>query len=143
MSHSLVGEDSLSDRLFWSSHANPWSVWTLVVAYPTLVIALYRRQRSLLFGTLAFVALNPLVFGEPADDSAWATRVVLGEKVWLDAGIRSSPLDALFVALTAPVHLGTIRSAIRRRPVRTTVGTVVSLLCMLLFFHRMVELYER
>lgn len=141
MNTRLLG-DGFADRFLWSRHANPWSVWTLVVAYPTLMLAVYRRRWSLLLGTLSFVAVNPLVFSEPDDDSAWATRVVLGEKVWLEEGILSSPLDALFVALTAPIHLWTIRSAVNQRPVRTTIGTALSLLSMLLFFGRMVALYE-
>ncbi|ELZ27150.1 hypothetical protein C474_17419 [Halogeometricum pallidum JCM 14848] len=132
----------LAKQFFWTRHANPGSVWTLVGAYPVLVAAVYRRDRRLLAGTLLFVAANPLLFSEPDDDAAWATRVVLGERVWLDRGLLSSPGDALFVALMAPVFLSTLRAAAERRSLRTAVGTAVSLVVMFLFFDRMARLYE-
>ncbi|MFC4436531.1 MULTISPECIES: DUF6653 family protein [Natrialbaceae] len=132
---------SLSERYFWSRHANPGSVWTFVLAYPTLVLAIYRRDRRLLLGTLGFVAVNPLLFAPPADDEAWATRVVLGERAWLEQGSFFSA-NALFVAASAPVYLYTLRAAVQRRPLGTAGGTVLSLLLMLLFFRRMARLYE-
>jgi hypothetical protein len=131
------------ERYFWARHANPGSVWTLVAAYPVLVLALYRRSRPLLGATLLFVLLNPLLFSPPDDDGAWATRVVRGERVWLDRGLGSSPGDLLFVTLAAPLYLFTIRAAVDRRPVHTAVGTAVGLVLMLLFFGRMARQYER
>jgi hypothetical protein len=141
MGARLVPRDRLVDRLFWSRHANPWSVWTLVVAYPTLVLALYRRNRPLLAGTLVFVVVNPLVFAPPETDDAWATRVVLGERVWLERKSLFSA-DALFATASAPVYLFTLRAAVERRPIRTAVGTVASMALMLLFFDRMARRYE-
>ncbi|MDS0298026.1 hypothetical protein NDI76_04665 [Halogeometricum sp. S1BR25-6] len=129
-------------RFFWSRHENPGSVWTLVCAYPVLVAALYRRDRRLLLGTLLFVAANPFLFSEPDGDAAWATRVVRGEQTWLDRGLRSSPVDVLFVCLAAPLYLSTLRAAAERRPVETAFGTVASVLVMLLFFDRMARLYD-
>ncbi|WP_254864155.1 DUF6653 family protein [Halovivax gelatinilyticus] len=129
------------DRFFWSRHANPASVWTFVAAYPTLVLAIYRRDRPLLAGILLFVVINPLVSSPPKRDDAWATRVVLGERVWLEQGILSSK-ETLFTAACAPVFLYTIRSASRRDPVRTVGGTVASMVLMFVFFGRMVSLYE-
>lgn len=131
----------LVDRLFWSGHANPWSVWTFVLAYPTLVYAIYRRHRPLLAGTLLFVALNPVLAPPPADDRAWATRVVLGERVWLEEGVGPSR-DLLFAALAAPIYLFTLGSAAQRRPVRTAFGVVASMVAMLLFFDRMAGRYD-
>jgi len=139
-----VGEGrtgSVVDRLFWSGHANPWSVWTFVLAYPTLVYAIYRRHRPLLVGTLLFVALNPVLAPPPADDRAWATRVVLGERVWLEGGVWPSR-DLFFAVLAAPIYLFTLGSAARRRPARTAVGVVASVAAMLLFFDRMAGRYD-
>ncbi|WP_394349511.1 DUF6653 family protein [Natronococcus pandeyae] len=137
-----ISIDSLVDRFFWSGHANPTSVWTYVVAYPTLILAIYRQNRPLLAGILLFVGINPLVAPPPENDDAWATRVVLGEQVWLEQGILSSK-ETLFTAVCAPIYLYTIRAAIERDPVRTVVGTVVSMVLMFLFFSRMVSLYEK
>lgn len=129
-------------RVLWSRHANPRSVWSLVVAYPLLVLAIYLRRRSLLVGTLLFVLVNPLLFSPPDDDDAWATRVVLGEQVWLDRGSPAS-VDTLFVAVSAPVYLYTLSAAAGRRPAGTALGTVASMVLMFLFFERMTRLYER
>ncbi len=133
--------DRLTDRLFWSRHANPWSVWTYVLAYPTLVLAIYRRDRRLLAGTLAFVAVNPLLFRPPETDEAWATRVVLGEQVWMDRGSVLST-TTLLTAGSAPVYVFTLRAAAKRDALGTVVGTLASMALMLLFFGRMARLYE-
>ncbi|WP_255169351.1 DUF6653 family protein [Natrononativus amylolyticus] len=131
----------LENRRFWSRHANPWSVWTLVLTYPVLILAVYRRDRLLAAGALGFVIANPLVFSPPRDDEAWATRVVLGERVWIERGLLASR-ETLFTAICVPIYLYTIRAAVERQPVRTAVGTGVSLLVMVVFFGQMVRLYE-
>lgn len=136
-----VRNGGFADRLFWSRHANPASVWSLVLAFPTLIVALYRRSVPLAAGTLLLVAANPILLSPPEVDDAWATRVVLGERVWVEEGVWPSA-DAVFAAACAPVYLYTIRSAVRRRPLSTTAGTVVSLVLMLVFFGRMVRRYE-
>ena len=136
------GTGGLADRLFWSGHANPWSVWTFVLAYPTLVYAIYRHHRPLLVGTLLFVVLNPILAPPPKDDDAWATRVVLGEQAWLEDGVWPTG-DLLFAVLAAPVYLFTLGAAAKRQPIRTVVGTLLSLVVMLLFFARMARRYDR
>ena len=141
--HDPPVQEGVVERYFWARHANPGSVWTLIAAYPVLVLALYRRSRPLLGATLLFVLLNPLLFPPPDDDGAWATRVVRGERAWLDRGLRSSPVDLLFVTLAAPLDLLTLRAAVDRRPVRTAAGTAVGLALMLLFFGRMARQHER
>jgi hypothetical protein len=134
-------DDRLRDQYFWSGHANPWSVWTFVIVYPMLILAIYRRNRTLLTGILLFVAINPLVFSPPPDDHSWATRVVLGERVWLEHGNLWST-NTLFTAASAPVYLLTLKSAVEQRRLRTAVGTVASMILMFVFFQRMVQLYE-
>jgi hypothetical protein len=128
-------------EFLWSRHANPWSVWTAVVAFPLLVLALYRRSRLLLGGVLLFVPLNPLLFRPPSDDRAWATRVVLGEQVWLDRGVLPSK-EAAMAAASAPVYLATFGAALRKSRWGTLGGIVLSMTLMLLFFARMVRLYD-
>lgn len=129
-------------RYFWERHASPRSVWTLVATYPLLVLAVYRRGQRLLVATLLFALVNMFGHDPPADDSAWATRVVLGERVWLDRGLASSPGDLLCVTVTAPVYLFTLRAAVRQQPLKTAVGTSCSLVVMLLFFARLERLYD-
>jgi hypothetical protein len=141
MAHRVVRADGFTKRYFWSRHANPRSVWTLIAAYPALILGIYWRHRPLLAGTLLFVAINPLVFEPPDNDEAWATRVVLGEQVWFDRGLLSSPKDVVFVAFAAPIYPYTLRVALERRPIETVLSTAVSVLSMFVFFDRMARLY--
>jgi hypothetical protein len=130
----------MSDVL-WSRHANPWSVWTAVVAFPLIVLALYRRSRALFAAVLVLGPLNPLLFRPPADDRAWATRVVLGEQVWLDRGVLPSR-EAALAAASAPVFVATLGAGVRRSRWGALGGSVLSILLMLIFFARMVRLYD-
>jgi len=133
---------SRANEVFWKPHSSPRSVWPLVAAYPVLILAIYRRSRLLLVGTLLSVAANLLVVSPPETDDAWATRVVLGERVWLERGLASSPRDLGVTAVGAVVNLYTLRAAVRRQPVRTGLGVVASMALTFLFFDRMVRLYE-
>jgi hypothetical protein len=110
-------------------------------AYVALVLALYRRDRRLLVAVLVLVAAGPLLTSRPTDDTAWGTRVVLGERVLLARGGRS-PLDLLLAACFAPVPFLTARAALRGRRVRTALLTGWMLLGMLLFFGRMARVYD-
>ncbi|QLH80419.1 DUF6653 family protein [Halosimplex pelagicum] len=134
---------TLADRYFWERHANPRSVWTLLVTYPVLVAAVYRRDRRLLACVVAFAALNPLLFPPPEDADAWTTRVVLGERAWMDDGLRSSSANAAFVALGAPLNVFTLRAAAKRRLLPTVAGTAASLAVSLLFFRQLARYYDR
>jgi len=135
--------DSVFDRYFWRPHSHPHTVWALPVAYLALLLALYRRDRVALTGTLLFVAAHPFVVSPPADDSAWGTRVVRGERQWLADGLLSSPLDLLVVLVGAPLNLFTLRAAIRRQPLRLVVGAALSVAFTFVFFERMARLYDR
>ena len=128
---------------FWEPHASPRSVWPLVAAYPLLLFAVYRRDPRLLGGTLLGVVANLLLVSPPETDEAWATRVVLGERVWLDRGLDSEPGTLGLLAVGGAVHLATMRAALRQDRLRTLVGGVASMLLMLVLFDRMVRLYER
>jgi hypothetical protein len=128
---------------FWEPHASPRSVWPLVAAYPLLLFAVYRRNPRLLGGTLLGVVANLLLVSPPETDEAWATRVVLGERVWLDRGLDSEPGTLGLLAVGGAVHLATMRAALRQDRLATLVGGAASMLLMGLFFDRMVRLYDR
>ncbi|MFZ5736703.1 MAG: DUF6653 family protein [Pseudomonadota bacterium] len=73
----------------WKRHANPWSVWTRYAAFPVLVLAVWSRDWigwwSLLpVGlTIAWLAYNPRAFPPPASTDSWASKAVLGERIWV------------------------------------------------------------
>lgn len=80
------------DERTWARHANPWSVWTRNTALPLLVLAIWSRA-WLGWWSIAPVAiavlwtwLNPRLFPVPPSTDNWASKAVLGERVWLRRG---------------------------------------------------------
>jgi hypothetical protein len=137
------GLGEVVETAFWDPHASPASVWGLIATYPLVVVAVYRRSWPLFVATLCSVVVNLRIPSPPEDDTAWATRVVLGERVWLDRGLSSQPTALAVTGVGAAVQLYTLRAALARRPGRTVLGTVASVLSMFVFFEQMVRLYER
>jgi len=77
------------DDAGWARHANPWSAWSrALTALPVLVAAIWSRvwwgpwSLVAVAVALAWIWLNPRAFGPAADDSAWMTKGVLGERLW-------------------------------------------------------------
>lgn len=135
--HTPLDTDAL-----WNRHENPVSVWWLVLLYPVFVLALYRRSKPLAGVVLTSLAANIFLVAPPDADDAWATRVVRGERVWIDRHLRSSDAGLALTVIGAVVNVYTLRAALHRRPVRTALGTVASMVLMVLFFDRMADLYE-
>lgn len=129
-------------RLLWERHTNQWSVWMLVATYPALIAALYRRSLPQFLATLLLVPLGVLPFRPARHDRAWATRVVLGEQVWMRERTLASK-EMLLTAGSVPVHLFTFASALRQQRVRTLLGVAASMTLMLVFFELMANVYER
>jgi hypothetical protein len=78
------------DERTWARHANPWSVWTRYTVLPLLTAAVWSRA-WLGWWALVPVALavawtwvNPRLFAPPASTASWASKAVLGERVWLN-----------------------------------------------------------
>lgn len=78
------------DAESWARHANPWSVWTRVLTpLPLLSLAIASRV-WIGWSALAALALvclwiwwNPRAFAAPKSLESWASRGVLGERVYL------------------------------------------------------------
>jgi hypothetical protein len=86
----------MSERT-WAAHANPWSVWTRIPILPLLALSVFARTWigwwfllpvALLVGW-AFV--NPRIFPPPHSLEGWASRGVLGERIWLERNRRALP----------------------------------------------------
>ncbi|SCZ64079.1 hypothetical protein SAMN04488118_105184 [Epibacterium ulvae] len=82
----------------WMKHANPWSVWTRYSVLPLIVFAFWSR---LWIGwwclipagaALLWVFLNPIVFNRPKSTKNWASKAVLGERVYLNRDIVEIPV---------------------------------------------------
>lgn len=77
------------DEATWMRHANPWSVWTRVPILPLLCLAIWARAWIGVWCLLPIALLllwtwiNPRAFPVPASTRSWASRAVMGERVWL------------------------------------------------------------
>jgi hypothetical protein len=82
----------------WMRHSNPASVWTRFAVLPMLVGSIWSRKwigrRSLipLAVSSAWLVVNPLFFRPPRSTKNWASRGVLGERIWTE-GDRSELPD--------------------------------------------------
>ena len=74
----------------WQRHANPLSVWTRFAVLPLLALAVWSRDwigwwsLAAVVLVLAFMLVNPLLFGEPRSTRNWASKGVFGEHIWSD-----------------------------------------------------------
>jgi len=72
----------------WMRHANPVSVWTRFAVVPLLVLAVWSRvwigwwSVLAVVATLVFMVVNPLLFPVPRSTRNWASKGVLGERIW-------------------------------------------------------------
>lgn len=74
----------------WEKHSNPWSVWTRYSVLPIIVVAFWSRTWigwwCLVPGILSILWMffNPVFFEKPASTKNWASRAVLGERVYMN-----------------------------------------------------------
>jgi hypothetical protein len=127
--------------MIFARHSNPWSAWTRLFSAPLLFVPVWNRswRQGALLGV--WLIANPVVFAEPKDDEAWATRAMLGEEMW----ITKRPLDramALNVAATT-LGLGGVWGALRRRPLPTFMCAVGQAAMLLAYWREMALYYER
>lgn len=96
----------------WMKHANPWSVWTRYSVLPPIVLAFWSR---VWIGwwcaipaaiSLAWMFFNPVVFKKARSTNNWASKSVLGERVWMNR----NTIDVPEIHKTAPKILNAISS---------------------------------
>ncbi|GAA1979604.1 hypothetical protein GCM10009718_15500 [Isoptericola halotolerans] len=128
-------------RLVFARHSNPWSMWTRWASTPLMLVPVWRRspRDAALVGL--WMAVNPVVFREPAHDRAWATRAALGEEQW----IAERPMDtamAVDVAATAAL-LAAMVAAHRRRAVPAAAATALGMGLLMAYWELMARYYDR
>ena len=128
-------------RELFRHHSNPWSAWTRLLSLPLVFLTIWKRSWREGAIVVVWLIVNPIMFGEPKNDKAWATRAMLGEEMW----ITKRPLDramALNIGATA-FGLGGVWGAYKRRLWPTAVCTVGQVGLLLAFWREMVLYYER
>lgn len=138
----------------WMKHANPISVWTRYSVLPIIVFAFWSRiwigWWCLIPGILALLWMffNPVVFKKPKSTKNWASKAVLGERVYLNRDKVPLPSHhnvALFNILNAISSLGLILAiwaTVNYSEWAAILGVVMTYLGKSWFLDRMVWLYE-
>ncbi|NDJ88871.1 DUF6653 family protein [Mycolicibacter kumamotonensis] len=128
-------------RAIFARHAHPWSAWSRWATTPLILVPVWRRSWSDAAWVSAWFALNPVIFGAPADVSAWSTRAMLGEEQW----ITDRPADvALLVNLAGAAATATaLVSARRRRLLPTAIATAVAMTLTMGYWEFMVRYHDR
>jgi hypothetical protein len=81
----------------WMKHANPWSVWTRYSVLPVIILAFWSRVWIEWWSvipvilSLAWLFFNPVLFKKARSTKNWASKSVLGERVWLNRDKRDIP----------------------------------------------------
>lgn len=85
---AMAGAMSM-DEATWLRHANPWSVWTRFIILPLLALAIWARiwlgwwSLGLVLILAIWTRYNPRAFPAPKSTDNWASKAVMGERVWL------------------------------------------------------------
>lgn len=85
------------DDAVWARHASPWSVWTRIPILPLLALAIWSRVWlgwwcfALIGAIIVWTYLNPRIFPAPDHLDAWASKGVLGERVFLARKAKPIP----------------------------------------------------
>lgn len=93
----VIAKTFAMDDTAWCRHANPWSVILRNTALPLLILALWSRLWLGLYALIPvaisflWIWLNPRIFSAPASFDSWASKAVLGERIWMNRDIVPVP----------------------------------------------------
>jgi hypothetical protein len=141
------------DERAWDRHANPWSVWTRIAAFPAMMLALWSAHWIGWYavlpiaGVAVFLGLNPRLFPPPVSTRSWASRAVMGERVYLLRVLHPIPVEhsnaaTLLGAGAAVGGLLMVAGLLTREPHAFVAGGAAAFLFKLWFVDRMVWLYD-
>ncbi|MEO0400501.1 MAG: DUF6653 family protein [Pseudomonadota bacterium] len=148
----IEGLMGMDDRV-WARHANPFSVYTRILSGPLIFLAFWSVFwiGFLGLGLIAFAVLwiwaNPRLFPPPKDTESWATKGVLGERVFLNRKAVPIPIGHGRAAyLTTAFAIGfvviTVYGFLTRDFITALAGWHGALVAKLWFVDRMAWLWE-
>ncbi|RXJ54179.1 hypothetical protein CRV04_12385 [Candidatus Marinarcus aquaticus] len=142
------------DDTTWMRHANPLSVWTRYSVLPFIILACWSRETLgtwsafLVMLSVLWMFLNPLIFSKPKSTKNWASKSVLGERIYLNRDKLEIPLHhrtKLYHLLHLLSLLGVgicIYAIIYYSVWAALLGIALTYLSKSWFLDRMVWLYE-
>ncbi len=138
----------------WMKHANPVSVWTRYSVLPIIVLSFWSRVWigwwSIIPGfiSLLWMFFNPVLFSKPESTKNWASKAVLGERVFLNRDKiaipekHRIPLHTILNTISSIGLILAIWSTIYYSVWGAISGIVLAYIGKSWFLDRMVWLYE-
>lgn len=138
----------------WKKHANPWSVWTRFTVLPLIVFSFWSRiwmgWWCLIPVAISFfwMVYNPVFFSKPKSTKNWASKSVLGERVFINKDKIDIPKrhkNGIYKLLNLISSIGlimTIWAIITYSVWGVVFGTFLTLFGKGWYLDRMVWLYE-
>lgn len=138
----------------WMKHSNPWSVWTRYCVLPFIILAFWSRAwigwwcLIPVLLSLLWMVLNPILFPKPKSTRNWASRSVLGERVYLNRDKIDIPechKTHLYLILNAISSIGmliAIWAIVYYSVWGAVLGVALAYLGKSWYLDRMVWLYE-
>jgi len=134
-------------------HANPKSVWSRFTVLPILIVAFWSRiwlgwwALLPIVLAIAWMFLNPVVFPKASSTDNWASKAVLGERVWANRHRVPVPdhqkkLPNVLNAASALGMVVVIWGVVMLSMWPTITGAIVGVTFKLWYVDRMVWLYE-
>ena len=137
----------------WMRHANPKSVWSRFSVLPLLIVAFWSRAWIGWWAlipvalAMAWMFLNPVAFKPPKSTRNWASKAVLGERVWSNRRDIPVPeqhrlLPSVLNGFSAAGMLLVIWGVVNLSVWPTITGAAVGVAFKLWYVDRMVWRYE-
>lgn len=138
----------------WMKHSNPISVWTRYSVLPIVVLSFWGRiwigWWCLLPGLISILWMfyNPIFFKKPRSTKNWASKAVLGERVYLNRDNitvpekHSIPLHGLLNGISSVGLILSIWSIIYYSIWGAVLGVSLAYIGKSWYLDRMVWLYE-
>ncbi len=138
----------------WMRHSNPWSVWTRYSALPLIVLAFWSRAWIGWWclipggGSILWMFFNPVFFNKPLSTKNWASKAVLGERVYLNRDkveipdIHKTPLYGILKVMSLIGVVMATWAVIFYSVWGAVLGVTLAYIGKSWFLDRMVWLYE-
>lgn len=128
-------------RWVFARHCHPFSAWSRWASTPLCLVPLWTRRWRHGALVAAWMAVNPVVFGEPAHERAWASRAMLGEEIWI--GERPRDLAMAVNAAATAAGLGAAVAAWRKRVAPAAAATAAQMALLLAYWELMARYHAR
>lgn len=138
----------------WMKHSNPMSVWTRYSVLPIIIGSVWSRVwlgwwcLVPVLISIVWMFINPVFFDKPKSTKNWASKAVLGERVYLNRDSveipqhHKTPLYMILNLVSMSGLLLAIWGVVELSVWAAIAGTGVTILGKSWFLDRMVWLYE-